>query len=613
MDKKGLAQSQIYTSKDVLKGFAGKCSNQHNFSDCGLYVMHFAEKFLDDPDTILPFLIKVRTSLMASRGLQTIAKYDSQDKQPDWLGNTKKPVNDRERQAITDRIWDLDGAKERRVELYKEISRAATVWVAQRRLDMIAKDSKRAERRLKAQEQAEQSGTDGITKCPPGHMETDDSETDSGTAASDVEFVGEKKPKTPSPMKRRRSKKKIIAASSDDSEGPEVRASMRQRKSIVQARPSPSTSRAASPRRTVEVEVCLPSPKAVPRPSTSHGLKAFRPLFDPKQPDNTVETFPPGLAETANTLPQGQLHSEPLQLNSQASDPPKQERPLTMVISQTPPDSPVDQMHSMSLNCADKDVTRKGSRSNDYIGIGKQTHPAENLAGKALLRHSHSEFRLSQLPAPVNKFELSDSPDASLDLSISDSFVCQRIPVLDQDELAASLHGDANDIANIRSDVRFYAAAPPEPLRFGSPSLNEGSFRLHSVSPRTRSTNLFGKTSLLESQSPSAMFWINPERKRTRAVSSEADSGGDVQYELRDRKSKKSRLHPATSSPAIYRSDSAGIDPTSAISIGNSDNEIDNSQGKHPKRKRAGRRFKKGQQDREPEDHASEREEPKRA
>ncbi|KAH8928405.1 hypothetical protein BT69DRAFT_1212813, partial [Atractiella rhizophila] len=45
-----------------------QCPTQDNYSDCGLFVLHFVELFLRDPDTILRLTSKV--SLLLCRRFQ---------------------------------------------------------------------------------------------------------------------------------------------------------------------------------------------------------------------------------------------------------------------------------------------------------------------------------------------------------------------------------------------------------------------------------------------------------------------------------------------------------------------------------------------------------------
>ncbi|ORZ20026.1 hypothetical protein BCR41DRAFT_33912 [Lobosporangium transversale] len=55
LSRKGI--SMTLTSKEIAGKFSSKCPKQDNLSDCGVYLLHYAEVFLRNPETILDAIV----------------------------------------------------------------------------------------------------------------------------------------------------------------------------------------------------------------------------------------------------------------------------------------------------------------------------------------------------------------------------------------------------------------------------------------------------------------------------------------------------------------------------------------------------------------------------
>ena len=579
-DKKQLTEDQIYTSRDVLKGFAGKCSKQHNFSDCGLYVMHFTQKFLEELDDILPFLVKV-SELLERRLWLKIRLFIStiQDTQPEWTGITKKPVNDRERQAITDRIWDLDAAKERRDELYKEISRASMLWKVQRRDEMAAKEARRELRRQKAQELGLSTDMAAELAKLPDDPDTDDTESENGNSESDIEFVGTKIPQTPSPKKGVRRKKKAIVASSEspNAAGPEGAASVEQDLPSAMAIASPVATRSAPSKQLIEVQVpLLPATSEIRKTIRSSTSKPFKPLFPAKPEDREEGT--PADSSYVLTLPlarqssTSEMGGAPI-LEPAFKSPSVLREPASIPRSPDFAMSPIEQMENMSLN-------HGWARSNTKESIGETFNKIDDFS------------RQQRFPDMAADTTSTDAQASDSDLSVfsaDDSFPCKPLPT-SSPSIASHPSGRnslGEDIADLQPNIEIYTAGflPYTPHLGHSPSSTR-SFGPSSVwSKQLSNIPSSPHTSVQEfTRGLDVTALTRSDRKRSRDDSKVARLIDAYEIGGSEHTSKRAKMDSATFATTPHTTphtpSSTGFDLTTAIAVDDSEDENNPSQTK---------------------------------
>ena len=68
---KAPSAEQVYLGKGNCEGLDTPVPTQHNYSDCGLYVMHFAETFLTKTSEVLHFVNLVSAMTSVGRQLKT--------------------------------------------------------------------------------------------------------------------------------------------------------------------------------------------------------------------------------------------------------------------------------------------------------------------------------------------------------------------------------------------------------------------------------------------------------------------------------------------------------------------------------------------------------------
>jgi len=51
------SKHQVTVTKDAISGMHAKVPGQSNYCDCGVFLLHYVEKFLSDPKRYLPDML----------------------------------------------------------------------------------------------------------------------------------------------------------------------------------------------------------------------------------------------------------------------------------------------------------------------------------------------------------------------------------------------------------------------------------------------------------------------------------------------------------------------------------------------------------------------------
>ncbi|SCV74614.1 BQ2448_7643 [Microbotryum intermedium] len=139
--KKGLDISENWIDAHA-EAFAVDVPQQDNCSDCGLYLIHFVEQFLVDPDDRLRYILRYR-------GDRTRAEKGKDSSKEDRAIQLQKLLRQR------DLIWKGAAAKSKRGELREEVKMLAEQWAEIRRPLEEEEARKRQERAARKAEERE--------------------------------------------------------------------------------------------------------------------------------------------------------------------------------------------------------------------------------------------------------------------------------------------------------------------------------------------------------------------------------------------------------------------------------------------------------------------------
>ncbi|SCZ98360.1 BZ3500_MvSof-1268-A1-R1_Chr3-2g06319 [Microbotryum saponariae] len=150
--KKGLDISESWVESNA-EAFAVDVPQQDNCSDCGLYLIHFVEQFLVDPDDRLRYILPdpepFNLIVQRYRDEKTRAERAKDSSKED------KAVQLQELLRQRDTIWKGTAAKSKRGELREEVKLLAEQWAEMRRPLEEEEARKRLERAARKAEEKE--------------------------------------------------------------------------------------------------------------------------------------------------------------------------------------------------------------------------------------------------------------------------------------------------------------------------------------------------------------------------------------------------------------------------------------------------------------------------
>ncbi|BGP20603.1 hypothetical protein JCM10213v2_008766 [Rhodosporidiobolus nylandii] len=200
MTKRGMAKDQI--SPDDAHSMHIEAPEQPNFCDCGLYLLHFVEKFFSDPDFMLRKILEVEGS-RATRKLKKESK--------PW----------KERQVFLQKVWDDDVARAKRSVMRDEVARLIDEYEPIRLRVEAERQREDAERRKKRKEEQERRAAE---RAAAGETEQDGQEFPSAVQSHAPSPLPAEEDEPPKKRGRGRPKKEkkaeVVELSDTDDETP---------------------------------------------------------------------------------------------------------------------------------------------------------------------------------------------------------------------------------------------------------------------------------------------------------------------------------------------------------------------------------------------------------
>ncbi|GAA5963991.1 hypothetical protein JCM3765_007830 [Sporobolomyces pararoseus] len=266
--KKGLE----WTAANEVKGIAVRVPQQPNFCDCGLYILHFVEKFLANPLGMTEYIVAREYPHKAFKGPGEEAKRKREERK----------LQVRQYEAAMDRedAWNTEEAKNKRrtmraeveslMEKYKPIKLAKDAKEAE---DKRAKDKKREEREKEKQrlEQARRAeGGDDNGEVESSAMERkNSSRSRTGKEDHSVAETGGSKPKR-GKGKGKKDPEVLYLESSDEEDGESTAGSPK--KKSPRRPPPPSSPPPAKQPPTVVTSTSSSRPHPPPVPTSADFL-----------------------------------------------------------------------------------------------------------------------------------------------------------------------------------------------------------------------------------------------------------------------------------------------------------------------------------------------------